>query len=608
MSTLETSEAVKPTDAPGTSDTSRLPVAEPREVRRAIGRLIAHEKGTVALVCLLRVLAAAAGAALPVVLGGVVDGVEDGWSASRVDAVCLAVFGCVALQMALTRLGRRLGHRFGDRASARIREQALERVLRLPMRTVERAGTGDLTTRTTGDVDTVAGLLRSTGPEVVAAVLEVLVVVAAAFLVDPLLALLLAVVLPPLLIAARVYVRQARPAFLAERAALGDLTEALTATAQGRRTVAAHRLRERRVQTGRHLAAERYARQRAIVRMQSWFLPTLDLAYTLPVSAVLCGGGLAALGAGTGAGAVVAVAMLAYRLSGPLDRIMYSLTDFQEAAAALARVEGIGAVRQESRTGHAEGSRIELRGVTFGYGDGPDVLSDVDLDVRPGERLALVGPSGAGKSTVAWLIAGIERPRGGTALVGGAPSADIAPEDLRRTLVLVTQEHHVFAASLRDNLALARDDADDATLLEALRRVGGTWYEDLPEGLDTLLGEGRHALSLAQKQQLALARVLLADPGVVILDEATAGLDTRSAGDTEAALTEALAGRTLITITHQLRAAVAADRIAVVEKGRIAELGTHRELVARGGTYAQLWEAWSADRADDPTQEGRTTR
>ncbi|WP_433496752.1 ABC transporter ATP-binding protein [Sphaerimonospora sp. CA-214678] len=578
------------------TQSSRLPVAGPREVRRTVCRLLARERGTVALVCLLHLAATAAAAALPVMLGDVVDGIGDGWDTARVNVVCLALFGCVAVQMTLARIGRRLGHRFGDRSSARIREQAVERVLRLPMRTIEHAGTGDLSTRTTGDVDTVAGLLRSTGPEVAAAVIEVLVVVAAAFLVDPLLALLLAVVLPPLLLAGRVYVRQARGAFLAERAALGDLTEALTASAFGARTVAAHRLEDRRAAVGHRLAEERYGRQRSIIRMQSWFLPALDLSYLLPVSAILCVGGLAALAGGVSAGAVVACTMLAYRLSGPLDRIMYSLTEFQEAAAALARVEGIGAIAPESRTARTEGSDVALDQVRFGYGDAPDILHGLDLHVHPGERLAVVGPSGAGKSTVAWLIAGIEQPRAGTASIGGVPSADIALEELRRIVVLVTQEHHVFAASLRDNLALAREEAEDDVLLDVLRRMGATWFEDLPGGLDTVLGEDHHPLTLAQTQQLALARVLLADPDVVILDEATVGLDTRSVGEAEAALAAALAGRTVITITHQLQTAEKADRIAVVEQGRVTELGTHTELVESRGSYAGLWEAWSGDR------------
>lgn len=571
----------------------RLPVAAPREVRRTVCLLLVREKGTVALVCLLHLAAAGAGAALPVMLGRVVDGIGNGWDAARVDSVCLTLFGCVAAQMVLARIGWRLGHRFGDRSSAWIREQALERVLRLPMRTVERAGTGDLTTRTTGDVDTVAQLLRATGPQVVAAVIEVLVIAASAFFVDPLLALLLAVVLPPLVLAARAYVRQARPAFLAERAALADLTEALTASAAGTRTVAAHRLQAPRAAIGHRLVERRYGWQRRVIGIQSWFLPALDLAYILPVSTVLCAGGLAALGGGVSAGAVVACAMLGYRLSGPLDRIMYSLTEFQEAAAALARVEGIGLVEPEARTARTEGGEVALRRVTFGYGEAPDILHGLDLDVRARERLAVVGPSGAGKSSVAWLIAGIERPRTGTASIGGVPSADVPLAELRRAVILVTQEHHVFTASLRDNLTLARPEAGDETLVDVLQQVGVTWLDDLPDGLGTVLGEGRHVLTLAQTQQLALARVLLADPDVVILDEATVGLGARAAGEAEAALSAALAGRTLITITHQLQAAEGADRVAVIENGRVTELGTHTELVESRGTYARLWEAWS---------------
>ncbi|MGH3373320.1 MAG: ABC transporter ATP-binding protein [Actinoallomurus sp.] len=574
-----------------------LPVAGPRDVRRAIRRLLVGEKGTVTLICLFYLAAATAGVALPVMLGGVIDGVRDGWHASQVDTVCVALFGCVAVQMTLGRFGRRLGHRFGDRCSARIREQAVERALRLPLRTVERAGTGDLSTRTTGDVDVVADLLRSKGPAVVEAVIETLVIVAAVFFVNPLLALLLAVVLPPLLLATRTYLSQARPAFLAERAALGSLAEALSASAAGARTVAAHRMQDRRASVGHDLAGSRYRQQQRVIRIQSWFLPTLDLTYTLPVSVILCAGGLIALEGRVSVGDVVACAMLAYRLSGPLDGIMYSLTAFQEAAAALARVEGIGAVEQGARTARTNGSEIALRDLTFGYGDAPDILRGFDLCVRPGERLAVVGQSGAGKSTVAWLIAGVERPRSGTATVGGAPSADVVLEDLRRSVVLVTQEHHVFSASLRDNLVLACEEAGDQALLDVLGRVGATWLADLPDGLDTMLGEERHSLTLAQIQQLALARVLLADPDIVILDEATVGLDHRSAGEAEAALVTALSGRTLITITHQLPAAMAADRIAVVENGRVTELGTHTELVECRGTYADLWAAWDGGHA-----------
>ncbi|GAB3998217.1 hypothetical protein GCM10029992_23390 [Glycomyces albus] len=230
--------------------------------------------------------------------------------------------------------------------------------------------------------------------------------------------------------------------------------------------------------------------------------------------------------------------------------------------------------------------------MTFGYGDGPDVLHGLSLHPRRGERLVVVGPSGAGKSTIARLIAGIERPRTGSVTLGGAATADIELEDLRRKVVLVTQEHYVFTATLRENLNLAAPEATDEQLEAALKTVDARWAEDLPEGLETMLGEEHRELYLAEAQQLALARVILADPDVVILDEATAGIDPGSAGNVEAALAAALDGRTVIAIAHQLQAAEAADRIAVVDDGRIAEEGSHAELLAAGGAYADLWRAW----------------
>ena len=579
-----------------TGASPRLPVATPGEVRRSVIELFGMEKRTVALACLLYIAAAGAGAALPVMLGRVIDGIGSGWDATRVDLVCAALFGCVAAQMALTRIGRRVGHRFGDRSAARVRERALERALRLPLGVVERAGTGDLATRTTGDVAAVAELLRRTGPEVAAAAVEFLVLIAAAFLIDPVLALGLAVVVPPLVLASRWYLRVARPAFLDERAAMSELAEVLTASAGGGRTIAAHRLRSERLEIGHRSARSHHRRLLRVIDLHCRYLPALDLAYLLPVFAVLLGGGLWAVGGGVTVGAVVACTMLAYRLSGPLDRIMYSLTEFQTAGAALARVEGIGKVPTEDREASTDGHEAELAGVRFGYEDGPDVLHGLDLRPRLGEHLAVVGRSGAGKSTLARLIAGIDAPRSGTATIGGVPSASLKLEELRRKVILVTQEHHVFDASLRDNLALADETGDDAALLEALHRVGADWAAALEAGLDTEVGDSGLRLAPAQAQQVALARVVLADPDIVILDEATASLDAAVKGEVEASLAAALEGRTVIQIAHWLQAARAADRVVVVEGGRVAESGPHADLLQRGGAYADLWEAWSRGR------------
>jgi ABC-type multidrug transport system fused ATPase/permease subunit len=509
-----------------------------------------------------------------------------------VDVVCGAIVACVVLQLVLMRTGRRMGYRLGERAAARLRESFIDRVLRLPLGTVERAGTGDLATRTSGDVGAVAELLRKTAPEVAVAIIEGTVIIVAAFVVNWKLGLLFLVGTPMLVFAARRYLRLASPVFLSERAAMSEIAETMTASAAGSQTVAAYRMQAERGEAGYARAATHMDRLKGIVRLQTWFFPATDLTFLTPAVVVTIVGGLWYLNDLVTVGEVVAVAMLTLRLDGPVFRSMMSLSEFQMGGAAMARVEGVHLMPDEVRDAVPSGAEVRLDDVTFGYGDGPDVLHGLSLHPKRGERLVVVGPSGAGKSTIARLLAGIDRPRTGAVTLGGAAVADVPLEVLRRKVILVTQEHYIFTASLRENLNLAAPEADDGALLAALTTVDARWAADLPEGLDTMLGEEHHQLNLAEAQQLALARVILADPDVVILDEATAGIDPGSAGNVEASLAAALNGRTVIAIAHQLQAAESADRIAVVQDGRIAEEGSHAELLEAGGAYASLWWAW----------------
>jgi len=239
---------------------------------------------------------------------------------------------------------------------------------------------------------------------------------------------------------------------------------------------------------------------------------------------------------------------------------------------------------------------VVAREVRYAYRAGHDVLHGVDLDLRVGERLAVVGPSGAGKSTLGRMLAGIHPPSGGAVLVGGVPLVDLTLEDLRGHVALVTQEQHVFVGTIAENLRLARPEADDDALRRALQVVDAwEWVDGLPDGLATAVGSGGAPLTPARAQQVALARLILLDPHTLVLDEATSLLDPRAARHLERSLSAVLAGRTVVAIAHRLQTAHDADRVAVVDDGLITELGSHDELVAAGGEYAALWHSWQQD-------------
>lgn len=578
--------------------TNLLPIAKPAALRRAAARLVSADQIAFTLVVATSCAAAAAGLLAPWLVGQIVNEVQAGSGVAAIDRWGLLVVLAAAGQFIIGHLSRYLGYRFGERTSARLREQLTDRLMRMPARTVERAGTGDLTSRATTDAGLVAFVLRDAAPEVLFALIQGLIILTAVFLLSPLLGTVALASLIAVPLVLRWYLHRARPAYLAESAANAEVADVLATTAAGARTVEALGLQERRMTACVSAIAVARSAMLSTLRLRTVFFPTIDISSALAVGAVFCVGGLLYLDGAVSLGTVVAAALYLRQLSTPIDTILLWVETLQSSLASFARVEGLAPQTRPATSAAPTpvGEHIVVTDVYYAYDD-TDVLNGVSLDVQPGEQLAVVGASGAGKTTLGRLIAGIDRPRTGSVTVGGAVIADLLPELLREHVLLVTQEHHVFADSLRDNLTIANPNASDDELLAALRVVGADWIGDLPEELDANLSTRQ--LSGAQAQQVALARVLLADPHTLVLDEATALLDPNAARHTERALAATMKGRTVIAVAHRLHTARDADRIAVMDAGNITELGSHRELAAANGTYAALWRAWEGPPSED---------
>jgi ABC-type multidrug transport system fused ATPase/permease subunit len=577
----------------------RLPVASRPTMRAEVRMLLRRHRRTVGAVVAVHAVAVLAGLVGPQVLGRLVQGLSDG--ALSGTGWLIAGFGlAVAVQTAATRSSRLRASILGEAVLADLREDFLRRSVDLPPAEVERAGTGDLVTRATTDVDRLTWAVRHAVPEIAIAIVSVLLIGAALVVTAPPLALAWLLALPPIVAVSRWYFRRAPAAYRSEMAAYGTVNAVVAESVDAGRTVEAYRLGPGRIELtdrriGQWLDWERYTQF-----LRSVFFPSVESAYVLPLAVVVGVGGWLVTDGQVSLAAFTAAVLYTQMLIEPVDLVLMWFDELQVGQASLARLLGVAEVRAPEVDDdlHPSDEHIEARDVHFGYRDDVDVLHGVDLGVVPGERLAVVGPSGAGKSTMARLLAGIHAARAGEVTLGSADLARMTPERIRRHVVLVTQEHHVFVGPLRDNLLLAHPRASDDDLWHALAVVGAeAWVRALPRGLDTEVGSGKESLSPAQAQQVALARLVVADPHTLILDEATSLLDRRAARSLEQSLARVLDGRTVVSIAHRLHTAHDADRVAVVEDGRITELGSHDELIAARGSYAALWASWQGEQA-----------
>jgi ATP-binding cassette subfamily C protein len=585
-------------DVTGATD-RLLPTATGRETWAAVRGLLRGRRLMACGAFAVLVAATSAGLFTAPLLGRIVDLVADGEPASTLTTPVVLLAVVAIVQGGLTALGVALVAGLGEEMLARLRERFVARALRLPLERVERAGSGDLSARVTADVSIVAEAVRRALPQLARAGLTIVLTLVGLAVLDWrfLVAALLAV--PVQAHTVRWYVRHAVPLYATQRVTVGEQQQQLLDTVGGASTVRAFRLADRHVDLVTERSTATVTLALRAVRLITRFFGRLNLAEYIGLSAVLVTGFVLVRADAATIGTATAAALYFHNLFNPINIALALVDDAQVAAAGLARLVGVASLPETRQTAAAgvTGGSVKAAGLGHSYVPGHPVLRDVDLNIEPGERVALVGASGAGKTTVAKLVAGIHRPTAGTVHLGGARLDELGPAATGGTVALITQEVHVFAGRLDDDLRLARPDATEAELRAALDRVGALpWADALPDGLSTVVGEGGHELTVTQAQQLALARLVLADPPIAVLDEATADAGSAGARVLEEAATAALAGRTALVVAHRLTQAASADRVVVLEAGRVVESGTHDELVAAGGRYAALWAAWSTTR------------
>ena len=530
-------------------------------------------------------------------------GIDQGIVAHDGGALDVAVLGYVvvaALAYVLYRVQVLLVGRIGEGFLRDLRIRVFDHLQQLSMSFYDREKAGVVVSRMTSDVDALSELVQMGLLMFLSNALLLVFSVAVLAIVSWKLLLVSMIAIPFVAVASVKFQRDSNRAYLVVRDRIGATLTSLQEGIAGVRVIQAYAREDVQVRRFTHTNRELYDAHMDSVRISAWYLPIIEIAGVVSTAAAVGVGGWLVHQGDVTIGTVTFFVLTLSNLYEPINQLSNLLNTVQSAGAGLQKLYDLLDTPEEVADAPGAGALdgggpIEVEHVSFRYGSGGSlVLRDVSLTIAEGERLALVGPTGAGKSTLAKLVARLYDPTDGRVTVGGIDVRAVTVRSLRRVVCVVPQEGFLFGGTIRDNVRIARADATDAEVAAALGAIGVLdRFAALPDGLDTEVRERGSRLSAGEKQLVSLARAALADPDVLVLDEATSSLDPGTELEVEAALERLMEGRTVVVIAHRLSTAARADRVGVVDDGELVELGTHQDLVTAGGRYASLYRAWA---------------
>ena len=578
---------------------------------RLLGFLRPYRRGVI-VSFVLAAFAMGTGVLIPYLVGQTVNEIDSG--GVNLWPLALGVAGAGLFRLAFSVARRLVAGRVSLGVEYDLRNRMYEHLHSLELAFFDTQQTGQLMSRSTVDLQSVRFFLGYGLIFIVQSALTILIAAGVMLVVDPMLAAIALVPMPFVIWVSFRYGRRNRPATQEVQQRIAELTAEAEENISGVRVVKAFAQEERQLRRFSRAVARVFDQSMVSTRLRAFYGPFIGFLPQLGLAAVLFVGGRQAINGSLAVGDFVAFYGYVLMLTSPMRMLGIALGMAQRAVASGARVFEL-LDRRPELTAPADApplpagaGRVELRGVTFGYGDGEPVLRDVDLDIEAGRTVALVGATGSGKTTLVMLIPRLYDADEGTVLVDGVDVRTVDPTSLRSEVAVVSDDAFLFSATLRDNIAYARPDASEDQVLEAIRRAGlAELVDELPDGLDTLVGERGLTLSGGQRQRVAIARALIAEPRILILDDATSSVDATTESRIKDALREVMEGRTTFVIAHRLSTISLADEVVVLEDGRVAARGTHEELLDDSPLYREIAEKGLPDQVflnrEDPERE-----